>query len=478
MTQNILPQLSNLDLSIIIGYIVMNAFIGFITFKRKGKVKSEVEEYILAGRKLTLPAFVASLVSTWYGGIIAVGEYAYDNGIVTWIVFGVPYYVAGLVFAWLLAKRVNSDTVHVSIPDRLHAVYGKHAGYIGAIATALMTSPAAYIMMLATLYEWFFGFSYVFAVAIAIISSITYLFYGGFRASVRADVLQFILMFIGFGVILPYAFSELGGLSYLTTHLPDSHTKPFGNFSMWYVLVWYLAAMTTLVDPNVHQRVFAVSSPKIAQKGMYWSIGFWVIFDFMTNATGLYAFAKFPDLPESKFAYPALAEYLLPAGIKGLFYTGMLATVLSTVDSFTFTSATIIGRDIIWRIWGRGREDKEKRFVQIGLVVTALLSIAVISLSTKIYLIWYSFSSVLVPTLLLPLTLSYFPKYKPSSKSVLCAMIVAVGVSLLQFIIGYVRGGSDGAEYLLGIEPMLVGLIASVAILLPAIIQKGYRNGV
>ncbi len=478
MKQAVLPNLSTIDLCIIIGYLIANAALGFVAFKSKGKVKSEIEEYVLAGRKLTLPAFVASLVSTWYGGIIAVGEYVYDNGIVTWIVFGVPYYVAGLIFAWVLASRVNSDTVHLSIPDRLRGVYGVRAGYIGAVASALMTSPAAYIMMLATLYEWFFGFSYVSTVIVALVSSITYLFYGGFRASVRADVLQFILMFLGFGLIIPFAFFEFGGLSYLSSHLPASHTSPFGNFSLLYVLVWYLAAMTTLVDPNVHQRVFAVSSPKIAKKGMYWSVFFWLVFDFMTNATGLYAFAAFPNLSESKFAYPALAEYLLPVGIKGLFYTGMLATVLSTVDSFTFTSATIIGRDILWRIWGKGREDKEKRFIQIGLIITALLSVIVISLSTKIYLIWYSFSSVLVPTLLLPLTLSYFPKVKPSGKRVEIAMVVSGLVSLLQFVIGNIRGGSGEAQYLLGIEPMFVGLIASVAILLPPILKKCYGSGI
>lgn len=475
MKQTILPNLSGIDLCIIISYLITNAALGVIAFKRKGQAKNEIEEYVLAGRKLTLPAFVASLVSTWYGGIIAVGEYVYDNGIVTWIVFGVPYYVAGLLFAWVLASRVNADTVHLSIPDRLRGVYGTRAGYIGAVASTFMTSPAAYIMMLATLYEWFFGFTYVTAVAIAIVSSITYLFYGGFRASVRADILQFILMFLGFGLIVPFAFFELGGLSYLSAHLPATHTSPFGSFSLLYVLVWYLSAMTTLVDPNVHQRVFAVASPKIAKKGMYLSVLFWLLFDFLTNATGLYAFAVFPNLTESKFAYPALAEFLLPVGLKGLFYTGMLATVLSTVDSFTFTSATIIGRDLLWRIWGNNDTHKEKRYIQFGLVLTALISVIIISLSTKIYMIWYALSSVLVPTLLLPLTMSYFPKLMPNRMRAETAMVVSGIMSLLQFIFGYMKGTNGEAEYLLGIEPMFVGLIASAAILLPPLLKR--RNG-
>src|ERR1043165_868353 len=145
------PQLSVVDLSIIIFYIIANAVAGFVSFRKLRKKTSEEEEFLLAGRTLTLPAFIATLVSTWYGGIIAVGEYSYDNGIVTWVVFGIPYYVAALIFAVILVKRVNSDRVHLSIPDRLRAVYGEKAGYLGAIATTFMTSPAAYIMMTANI---------------------------------------------------------------------------------------------------------------------------------------------------------------------------------------------------------------------------------------------------------------------------------------------------------------------------------------
>ena len=50
-------------------------------------------EYLVAGRRLTLPAFVATLVSTWYGGILGVGEYAWRHGLSNWLVFGVPYYL-------------------------------------------------------------------------------------------------------------------------------------------------------------------------------------------------------------------------------------------------------------------------------------------------------------------------------------------------------------------------------------------------
>lgn len=45
-------------------------------------------EFLLAGRSLTTPVFVMSLVSSWYGGILGVGEFTYRFGISNWFLQG------------------------------------------------------------------------------------------------------------------------------------------------------------------------------------------------------------------------------------------------------------------------------------------------------------------------------------------------------------------------------------------------------
>ncbi len=64
-------------------------------------------EYLVMGRTLALPSFVASLVSTWYGGVLGVGEYSFRYGISNWIVFGVPYYIGAALFAIFFARRAR-----------------------------------------------------------------------------------------------------------------------------------------------------------------------------------------------------------------------------------------------------------------------------------------------------------------------------------------------------------------------------------
>ena len=83
------------DLLIIIGYFTILVAIGF--FRSNLKKNASQNEYILHGRKLSLPGFVATLVSTWYGAILGIGENTYLYGIQTWFIFAFPYYFFAII---------------------------------------------------------------------------------------------------------------------------------------------------------------------------------------------------------------------------------------------------------------------------------------------------------------------------------------------------------------------------------------------
>src|SRR5262245_63004879 len=75
---------SPLDWALILIYL---SFLAAVWMQRYGTTSSAVD-YLVAGRKVTLPAFVATLVATWYGGILGVGEYSWRYGVSNWLVFG------------------------------------------------------------------------------------------------------------------------------------------------------------------------------------------------------------------------------------------------------------------------------------------------------------------------------------------------------------------------------------------------------
>ena len=104
-------------------------FLGAVWLRRSGRTPDALE-YLLAGRRVTLPAFVATLVATWYGGILGVGEYSYRYGVANWLVFGVPYYVGALLFAWAFARRAREAALY-TLPDLLDRSYGRGPALVG-----------------------------------------------------------------------------------------------------------------------------------------------------------------------------------------------------------------------------------------------------------------------------------------------------------------------------------------------------------
>src|SRR5712691_5560175 len=143
---------SPLDWGLIILYFCFLAAV----WLRPPATRSAAVDYLVAGRRVTLPAFVATLVATWYGGILGVGEYSYRFGISNWLVFGVPYYVGAALFAFLIAKRARRSRLY-TVPDQLAAAYGRPAGLLGACVIQILSSPAPYVLMLGILLQTMFG---------------------------------------------------------------------------------------------------------------------------------------------------------------------------------------------------------------------------------------------------------------------------------------------------------------------------------
>lgn len=454
------------DLVLIAGYFLAVLLIGFLS-----KSKTEATDFLLAGRSLTLPLFVMTLVSTWYGGILGVGEFSYLYGISNWVVQGVPYYIFALVFALFLAKRIRSSNL-LTIPDKLQQAYDRKTAILGSFLTFILTTPAPYVLMLAVLLQLVTGWGYVTCLFLGTISTTVYLYCGGFRADVNTDVFEFILMFTGFAVILPFAYDKFGGLEFIQQNVPPLHLTWNGGNSIQFVLVWFFIALWTLVDPAFHQRCYAAKSGKVAQRGILISILFWFIFDAMTATAGLYARAALPFLEQPVMAFPLLAEITLPPIAKGMFYIGMLATIMSSLNTLVFISATTLGRDVVWRMRREPDESNVTRYTKVGLIVTAGLSIALSIAIPSVIKLWYTIGTVIVPGLLIPLLASYFKATRIAARYAFCAMLLGWFSSLIWLILGWSRELGSTEFYPFGIEPIYPGLLISATVCTAGLIDR------
>jgi SSS family solute:Na+ symporter len=472
-----------IDIMLILLYFGIVIWVGFRSKGEPGEGGSQAQaaDFILAGRTLTLPMFIATLVSTWYGGILGTGEFSFRYGIASWVMFGAPYYLFALIFALFLAGRVR-NTGLITIPDKLAQHYGQPVALLGALLIFLLVTPAPYLLMLGVLGQLIFGLPLPVAILLTATASLVYLIKGGFRSNVMVNILEFVLMFAGFFLVVGFAFHRFGGLAFLRHHLPAANLTWHGGNSPQYILVWFFIALWTLVDPGFHQRCYAARDSRTARRGILLSILFWMVFDFLTTTTGLYARSVLPDLANPILAYPLLAEQLLPAAAKGLFFIGLLATIMSTLSSYAFIGGMTIGNDVAGRIlrwkgrsavpaggetlagggrtWPAQEGETVKRWTQIGLVLASVYGIVLALALPSVVKIWYTVGTACIPGLLLPLMASYWPGIRLGPRYALAAMAGGWSVSAAWLVRGMLHDGI----YWWGIEPMYPGLVISLLI--------------
>jgi SSS family solute:Na+ symporter len=439
------------DVVVVLLFFSSIIFIGFYTGR---KTSSQADDYLLSGRKLTLFTFVLINVSTWYGGILGVGEFTYRYGLVSWFTQGFPYYIFAFLFGIFFAKKIREASLF-TIPDKLTEVYGEKTGLVSAVIVFILVSPAPYFLMSASLISLLFKIEIFPSLIITFILSIIYLIRGGFRSNVYVDVFQFFVMFIGFILILIFSGVEFGTINFIASSVPANHIQILGGMSPTFIIVWFLIALWTFADPGFHQRCYAAKSGSIAMKGILVSIFFWAMFDFLTTSTGLFSKAVLPNLENPVLAFPLFAEEVLPAGIKGIFYAALFATIISTQISFLFLSGTTIGRDFIFRIKKDVNELNLKHYTVIGLIISGSIAILLAYFIPSVIEIWYTIGSLFIPGIILPVISAYYPKIRIEKKFILVEMVSAVAASTTWY---FIRESFSFVQVINEIEPMLVGL--------------------
>ena len=453
------------DILVIVFFFLTVLVIGFLSSRKK---QSSAEDYLLSGRKVGLFLFILANVSTWYGGILGIGEFTYRYGLLSWVTQGLPYYIFAIFFAVFFAKKIR-DASLITIPDKLEKVFDKKVALVGSLFLFVLVSPAPYLLMVANLLSLIFNIGLLPGLIISFILSAAYLYTGGFKADVLTDAFEFFVMYAGFAIIVIAAFLQLGDYNFLSANLPADHLKFSGGAPASYIIVWFLIAMWTFTDPGFHQRCYAAKNGNVAAKGIIISVILWALFDFLTTTTGLYARASIPNLTQPVLSFPLLAEKLLGKGLKGLFYAAMLATILSTLNSFLFLSATTFSNDFLFRFRKVKNQLMLKPLTMLGLTVAGILSILLAFFIPSVIELWYSIGTICIPGMILPVVASYYPKLKTSNKITLIEIIFAFVASLVLLLLRLIFPQNI---ILNSIEPMIAGIATAFFIHIVGLVFK------
>ncbi len=429
------------------------AVYGSWRLKKTRNQKPSTLDYLLMGRQLTLPLFVFTLVATWYGGIFGVNEITFNYGIFNFITQGVFWYVAYLIFAFFVAKRLAKYASY-TLPDLTSRMFGPKSAKVSAVLTFLYIAPVAYVLSLGMFLHMVFGISVLSGMIWGTLFVCLYSAWGGLRSVVFSDLVQFFVMCSAVAMVVVFSVHSFGGMSFLKANLPASHFTLTGGNSWLATLIWGFIALSTLIDPSFYQRCFAAKSPTIVKKGILISTVIWFLFDFCTTTGSLYARAVLPQAQPGQ-AYFFYALQLLPVGLRGFFVAGILSIILSTLNSFLFIASNTLSFDLL-----RNRFKNIVLSNRISIFVVGAFSIAAAQFFHGSFKeIWLVLGSYFSACLLVPILLNYLSPNRISDTLFVRAALSAAAAMTVWYAL-------PKNEFLQIIDPFYIGILTSLLILL------------
>ncbi len=410
-------------------------------------------DYLLMGRQLTLPLFVATLVATWYGGIFGISEITFNYGIYNFVTQGLFWYVAYLIFAFFLTGKI-ARYHSMTLPDLTEQMFGPKAAKISAIFTFFYIMPIAYVLSLGLFLHMVFGTGVLMGMIYGTLFTCLYTAWGGFRSVVFSDLVQFFVMCGAVLLVVLFSVSVFGGLPFLKAHLPATHFTLTGGNSWLNTFVWGFIALSTLIDPSFYQRCFAAKSPSVVKKGILISTFIWFCFDMCTTIGSLYARALLPHAQPSQ-AYFFYAIQLLPAGLRGFFVAGILSIILSTLNSFLFIASNTLSFDLFRKYF---RNIILSNRIAIFAVGTLSIWLA-LCFNGSFKSIWLTLGSYFSACLLVPILMGYiYPGRISDTLFVVSSLLSAVAMTVWRFF--------APPLWLAWGDPFYIGVSVSLLILL------------
>jgi len=282
------------------------------------------------------------------------------------------------------------------------------------------------------------------ALGLAIIAGV-YTAAGGLAAVVYTDILQAVILLIGSTFIAVITFAEFDFFwAKATAQLPENHLslmRPMDAEGLpWLgtlVGVPILGFCYWGLNQYIVQRILGARNLKNARWGAMLG-GFLKLLPlFIMVLPGAFALQLYPDLGNPDQVFPTLMTDLLPVEIVGIVMAGLIAAIMSTIDSTLNSASTLITIDFI----KPGRESlSPEETGRIGRITTIVLMLVAAAWAPMIRYfpgLWSYIQSVLsylVPPVVTVFLLGVFWP-RTNGNGALATLIGGHALSLVVFVL-------------------------------------------
>jgi len=351
---------SNAALAVaLVAFVVLMFGIGL---RAQARIRT-LEDYLVAGRKLSWPLASATLFATWFGAgtlLTATDEIRAEGlraAALEPIGPGLCLVLAGLFFAarlWRMRLLTLADFYRRRFGPRAEVVASiiMVPGYFGWIA--------AQFVALAGILEVFWQVPMHHGIWLVAAVGTGYTLLGGMWSVTLTDVAQLALVIVGLLVLAVTVLVELGGdagmaagWARLIGETPSEHLVlvPADHAAelVGWLSVLAIGALGNIPGQDLAQRIFAARSERAAVTACCVAGVFYVLFGMVPVTTGLAADALGVD--GTVGTVPALAAALMSPVATLVFVLAIVSAVMSTVDSAILAPSSVLSNNLLAKLW-------------------------------------------------------------------------------------------------------------------------------
>ena len=430
------------DYVLVIGFFVVMLVIGIYFAGRMRDMK----DYFAGGKQV--PWWLSS-VSYWMSSFsafafVALSAMAYKHGFVAvtmwWMIAVLTILTGHLVAArW---RRVATTSPLEFVEQRYGVVMRQGLSYLGGVLIVL--DDATKIVAIGMVVSVSLGFPTMGAILACGLIMLTYTLLGGLWAVLITDMVQFVVMLTAVIVLVPLAFSRVGGVAGLVEKLPeDAWALTGGKYTLTYLAVLgFIQLLNLSTRWSLVQRFYAVPSDADARKVCYLAAVLFFVVAPVLLFPAIAASIFLPGVEDPDRIYGLLCRELLPVGMLGMLVAAIFSATMSSLSSDYNAVASVVTNDVYKRLVVRSASDRHyvaagRAFTLIVGLVTVGIALAMAKLAegTLLFDVMVVILSLLGPSTMIPVFAGLLSR-RVSGAGAMCGMMTGVVFSLVARLFG------------------------------------------
>ena len=419
--------------------------------------------FFVANRRLSAALLFSTVLAANIGAVATVGAagLGYRDGLSAWWWVGSAAVGTAVLALWIGPRiwRVATRNGLYTVGDYLEHRYGRS---VRAIVTSLLwiatpTALAAQLIALAKILEFVAGVPEWAGVLTGAVVMTAYFTAGGLLTSAWVNMVQLVVLTVGFAIAVPWALFAAGGWSAVVAAAPEtSDYMSFwqGGRSGWIYLA--LVAPNFIVSPGLIQKAYGAVDERAIRVGLGAAAVALLAFAIAPPLFGMIARVYDPNLVDIEHALMLVLTAGLPTMVGSLGLAAVLSAEISSADAILFMLSTSLSKDLYKRFVRPDASDAQVLKVARGAAVGGgalgvLLALVLPSVIGAISI----FYALMAVCLFVPLVAGLYTRLAGVPEA-----MAACGVGVVTLISVELSGLSDTSALL---DSSLIGVLASAA---------------